>query len=242
MAKLVILIAGNICSGKTTLVEYLHNNSNLFRSVLSETESVRVIKEFIDPESLKLFYMNRQKYTSIFESSCLIGRLVRQSVAEQYNGICIFDRGIVEGSETFAKNSYLEGYMSYESYQDYVLRIKKAFDDLSRIEENQNKWLEQLIIYLKVDDVNILVERNKKRATEGEIIPKEYFEKLNQNYNCFFSNINKTYADYGLKAPEVLTIDASTDFSQNSQYLKDCADLILSKTNEILYKKQTTLK
>ena len=96
-----------------------------------------------------------------------------------------------------------------------------------------------MIVYLKFDDVNILVERNKKRATEGEVIPKEYLEKLNQHYNTFFTNIEKVYDNFGLKAPEVLTIDASKDLSENPLYLRDCANKILYKIKEILGKSKS---
>lgn len=96
MAKLVILIAGNICAGKSTLINYLQENKDLFSNVLDNDEELRTINEFIDPESLKLFYKDRRKYSSIFEFSCLSGRIVRHSVAEHHNGIVLFDRGIIE--------------------------------------------------------------------------------------------------------------------------------------------------
>lgn len=119
--------------------------------------------------------------------------------------------------------------------------MRTAFDNLSRVEEDQKKWLEQLVIYLKVDDTNILVERNKKRATKGEIIPKEYFDKLENTYDKFFKNIDNIYSEFGLKAPAVLTIDASIDISKDNDYLKKCADIIISKTNELLHAKQMKL-
>jgi deoxyadenosine/deoxycytidine kinase len=241
MAKFVLLIAGNICSGKTTLINYLQDNSQLFSKCLSQGEELRTIKEFIDPESLKLFYSDRCKYTHMFENSCLIGRIVRANVCQKHNGIVIFDRGIIEGTETFAKNSYIEGYLSFNDYNDYLQKVKSSFDDLSRIKEDQKTWLEQLIVYLKVDDVNILVERNKKRATEGELVAKDYFEKLNKNYNDFFQNINSIYSSYGVTSPEVLVIDASKDVSKDENYLENCAKLIIEKVNELLYQKQKTL-
>jgi len=241
MAKFVLLVAGNMCAGKTTLVNYLQEHSELFAKCLSGNETLRTIKEFIDPESLKLFYSNRKKYTHMFEHSCLIGRIVRHNVCQQHNGIVVFDRGIIEGAETFAKNSYLEGYLSYNDYQDYLQRVKASFDDLSRIKEDQKTWLEQLIIYLKVDDVNILVERNKKRATEGEVVPKEYFEKLNKNYNDFFTNINSIYSNFGVTSPTVLTIDASKDVQEDKNYLENVTNQIIEKVQELLFAKQKTL-
>jgi len=241
MAKFVLLIAGNMCAGKTTLVNYLQEHSDLFESCLSENETMRTIKEFIDPESLKLFYSDRKKYTHMFENSCLIGRIVRHNVCKNHNGIVVFDRGIIEGAETFAKNSYIDGYLSFADYNDYLEKVKSSFDDLSRIKEDQKTWLEQLIVYLKVDDVNVLVDRYKKRATEGEIVPKEYFEQLNKNYNYFFTNLNSIYSSYGVSSPEVLIIDASKDVSKDNNYLENCAKQIVEKINELLFIKQKTL-
>ena len=102
MAKYVVLIEGNICAGKTTLVNYINHHSNLFEEFLGDGEEFRMIVEFIDHSWLQLFYRDRKKYTSWFEKSCLIGRIGRHFVAREHNGIVFFDRGMLGGASTLA--------------------------------------------------------------------------------------------------------------------------------------------
>lgn len=234
MAKLVVLVTGNICAGKTTLVDYLENNKEMFSKFLAQDESLLVIKEFIDPESLKLFYQNRRKNTYIFEFSCLVGRIVRHQLAKEHKGIVIFDRGIIEGAETFAKNSFNEGYLSHQDYTSYLNKMKDSFDDLSRIENEQKQWLEQLVVYLDVGNTKVLSQRSKKRKTEGEEIPLEYLERINNYYNEYINNANKIYSSFGLFAPKVVKINASIDMCGNLDYLKNNAKLIIDEIEEIL--------
>ncbi len=233
MAKLVILIAGNICAGKTTLLNYLKENSNVFSKFLQEDEELKTVKEFIDPDSLELFYKDRKRYTSIFEFSCLMGRIVRYSLAEQQKGIVIFDRGIIEGAETFVKNSYNEECLSNKDYEDYINKMQTLFDDLLR-NSDQKKWLEQIIVYLRVSDPEILQERQKKRATKGETIPIEYLKDLNNCYENYFANIKSVYEKYGLNYPKVIEIDASKDIKENENHLQECANRIIEAVGEIL--------
>lgn len=233
MAKLVILIAGNICAGKTTLLKYLQEHTNLFDKFLSEGEELKTVKEFIDLDSLELFYKDRKRYTSIFEFSCLMGRIVRYSLADCTKGIVIFDRGIIEGAETFVKNSYNEECLSNKDYEDYINKMQTLFDDLLR-NSDQKKWLEQIIVYLRVSDSEILQERQRKRATKGETIPLEYLKDLNTCYENYFANIKAVYERYGLNSPRVIEIDASKDIEKDENYLKECAEKIIKEVGAIL--------
>ena len=62
MAKNVIIISGNIGSGKSTLIEYIKKKTDAL-----------CIQEFIDKAWRDHFYKDRKGYTHYFEKSCMVG-------------------------------------------------------------------------------------------------------------------------------------------------------------------------
>ena len=227
MARFVVLIEGNICAGKTTLVKYIQEHKELFQEFIEPGEEVRTIVEFIDHSWLKLFYKDRKKYSSWFEKSCLIGRIGRHFVAKDHKGLVFFDRGILGGALTFCKNSFDEGFLRHDQWGEYLQMLRSGLDDLDRSQQDQ--WLEQLIVYLQVKDIDTLTRRSKIRSTEGEVIPADYLQRINGLYEDFISNVNSIYRDYGLKAPEILNIDASVEFLNEDAYLKYIVDSIIQR-------------
>jgi deoxyadenosine/deoxycytidine kinase len=227
MAKFVVLIEGNICAGKTTLIRYIQEHQELFQEFVDEGEQVKTIVEFIDHSWLKLFYQDRRKYSSWFEKSCLIGRIGRHFVAKDHKGLVFFDRGMLGGALTFCKNSFDEGYLRYDQWTEYLQMLRSGLDDLDRSE--QDKWLEQLIVYLQVKDIDTLVRRSRTRNTEGEVVPAEYLARINDLYEDFIRNVDRIYRDYGLRPPEILNIDASVEFLNEEAYLKYIVDSIIQR-------------
>lgn len=230
MARFVVLIEGNICAGKTTLVKYIQGHPDLFQEFAEADEEVKTIVEFIDHSWLKLFYRDRKKYSSWFEKSCLIGRIGRHFVAKDHKGLVFFDRGILGGALTFCKNSFDEGFLRHDQWGEYLQMLRSGLDDLDRSQQDQ--WLEQLIVYLQVKDINTLTRRSKIRSTEGEVVPAEYLQRINGLYEDFIGNVNMIYKDYGLKAPGILNIDASVEFLNEEAYLKYIVDSIIQRIRE----------
>jgi len=231
MAKHVILIEGNICAGKTITVEYLKNNKEQFNQFLENGEHVTTLSEFVDPIGVELFYHDRKKYSGIFEDSCRMGKLNRHLKAKEGSGIYIFDRGMIGGAETFSKNSFLEGYLSHDEYEKYQKDIKRGLDQLDRTQ--QHKWLEQLIVYLRIDDEDVLVARQKQRATANETIDVDYLIKINRMYESFFENIESVYAKYAVNAPKVITVDATRDFNEDKNYHQRILESIVKELGEM---------
>ena len=216
MAKQIILIAGNICAGKTELGKYIEENKAQFEPFLAEGEEVTFIPEFIDPVALELFYKDLKEHSVTFEESCLRGRINRHLKAKQESGIYIFDRGTIEGAETFCKNSFEEDNLSREDYENYHRNLERGLDQLDRTKQDQ--WLEQIVIYLKVGNEKVLVERQKQRDTANETIPIEYLIKINRMYETLFGNVDLVYSKYAVRAPEVITVDATQDFTRDKGY------------------------
>jgi deoxyadenosine/deoxycytidine kinase len=229
MADYVILISGNIAAGKTSTIDFLTKNSRLFAPFLSEGGSLVTIPEFIDHEALEIYYHDMRSYTAMFEDSCLTGRIVRHAKAKEGKGIYIFDRGIIEGTEIFCQNSFELGNLRHTDYANYSERVRRRLDDLDR--SAQERWLEQLVIYLKVDDTNILLERHHRRGTPGERIRPEYIQSINDRYKKFFQpdNLAMTYQRYGLRPPKVITVDASVDCETDDCYHNKILEQIITE-------------
>ncbi len=225
MAKYVILIEGNICAGKTTLTNYINENRARFDEFMGEGEEFKSIVEFIDHSWLQLFYRDRSKYTSWFEKSCLIGRIGRHFVAKAHRGIVLFDRGMLGGASTFCRNSFEDGYLRYDQWMEYQRMLRSGLDDLDR--SRQEQWLERLLIYLRIGDVGILQKRKRCRDTKGEEIPAGYLERIGGLYERFIADIDRTYNNYGLRPPKVLTIDAAVDFFDDNSHLDRMMDRIV---------------
>jgi len=225
MARYVILIEGNICAGKTTLTNYLRENSRRFEEFLRPEESLKTIVEFIDQSWLQLFYRDRSRYTSWFEKSCLIGRIGRHFVAKEHPGIVLFDRGMLGGASTFCRNSFEDGFLRYDQWMEYGQMLRSGLDDLDR--SRQELWLERLLVYLRIRDVSVLQNRQRCRDTAGEEIPAGYLERIGGLYEEFIGGIGRVYNSYGLKPPRVLTVDAEADFFGDRTFLEEVTDRIV---------------
>lgn len=237
MAKYVFLIAGNIGSGKTEFLNYIKKNTDKFDFLFSPDEEKKVvtIPEAIDSPALKSFYRDRKSYSFPFEISCLTNRIVRHIEAKHDSGIHIFDRGIIEGAETFSKNSYLSGNLIHPSYDLYKNVLKTGLDILDRTQSDS--WLEKFIIYLNVDNPEILQQRQRKRNTTDEVIPEGYLTAINDQYTGFFTDIDNIYKEYGiLNAPKVIEIDASADFNETPNYFPKKLEEALGKMKEMMKK------
>ncbi len=208
MADFVTLIAGNICAGKTELVQYI-------KTQIPEPDVV--VEETIRENALKLFYLSRKVHsearkaiTDLVENSFLKDRIMNHLDLKYASGRRYIDRGIIEGAETFALNSWREGNLTYQDHQDYHRNLCKGLDQLDRTE--QDKWLERLVVYLEVKEPSVLHLRYHKRGRKDEQMGLDYLCRLNDRYAYLFDNFDTIYGKYGLRSPEVLKIPASADF------------------------------
>lgn len=241
MAKFNFLITGPICSGKSSLMEYIGKNTSQFDDLIKDWDEidrqVNITLEYTDLKALALFYLkglsarDREANSNIFELSTTIGRGVRHLLVKNSPGLNGYDQSIVSAAETYFKNSFNSGLITHEAKDIYFKIVRSIIDSLGRLE--QNRWKEQLIIYMRVLDANILYKRYLERNTPGENPSLEYLESLITQNEHFTSNLDTIYPEYGLTVPKLITIDAAIDCNKNPEFHPQTLDQIIKTMKEM---------
>lgn len=176
----------------------------------------------------------RKIFTKLYEKSCLTGRQVRYTTAKFSRHIHVFDKTMIGGAESYCRNSYEEGNLCSGDYEEYIRDLKWGLDSLGR--EQQDRWLERLVVYFRLNDYEIARERlEKKRKTPGEIVPKEYWENVNKWCEHAFlePGPKKSYGQYRVKPPEVLEVDGSTDIEKDPGFHVRVLEQMVDKLTEM---------
>ncbi len=223
MAKRVIGLVGNIGAGKSTLGNFI--TSKRGQEIFSEyipDHNVRYFQEKVDEAAKELFYSERRLYSDELELIQARLRALRHTLAAKHNGIVLFDRTLIEGSETFRRNSFEDGYLTHQANSEYDQILRNTADRLGRDQERIATWLESILIYIKVKDPYVLQARQIERADPKEsIIPVEYFESLNKIYSRFIGAAREIYGRWGLIAPRIIVLDGSIDIRKNPEILEE---------------------
>jgi len=171
MPKRLILVAGNIGAGKTSLTERLGERLG-WRTAF---ESVA------DNPYLPDFYADMRKWSFHLQIFFLGHRA--QMHLDMWNDprSAIIDRSIYEDAYIFARALNHMGHLNELDYQSY----KKLFDLVVR-----NLPAPDLLIYLKAP-VDVLIERIRRRARDIEAgITPEYLSLLDSYYNDWLENFD----------------------------------------------------
>ena len=191
--KIFITLAGNIGSGKTTAAKLIsqHLGFELFDEPV------------IDNRFLKDYYADMKRWSFTLQMEFLIRRVEHHELIETVPKSCIQDRSLYEDPEVFAKYLHGLGNMTDDELNLYF----EYFDRL-----NQKLKKPDLIIYLKVDDVNILLERIRKRGRQEEQgITAEFLEGLGGYYVSFPLVCRKKYG------VDIITFNVSNTDIRNKE-------------------------
>jgi deoxyadenosine/deoxycytidine kinase len=184
--KLFLTLAGNIGCGKTTAAK-----------LISQQFGYELFDEpVIDNRFLKDYYADMKRWSFTLQMEFLIRRVEHHELIKTVPKSCVQDRSLYEDPEIFAKYLHGLGNMTDNELNLYF----EYFDRL-------NKKLSQpdLIIYLKVDDTKILLNRIRTRGrVEEQVITNEFLEGLGGYYISFPQVCRKKYG------VEVITFNAST--------------------------------
>jgi deoxyadenosine/deoxycytidine kinase len=213
----VLSIEGNIGSGKTTLLEKL-------KSIYKDNKNVIFLKEPVDEWSkikdkdgntiLKKFYSDQLKYSFSFQMMAYVSRIkVMRETLKKYKKenkdnnklLIITERSLYTDKMVFAKMLYETGMIEEVNYQIYL----NWFDTF--IEE----FPVHKIIYVKTS-AEICHYRIMKRSREGETIPLEYLDSLNEYHEEMLDPINPS----DVYCYKQLILDGNIDIYENNQQME----------------------
>ena len=194
-----IAVAGNIGSGKTTLVNMLSKHYGWkpqFEAVVSNP--------YLDD-----YYKDIQRWSFNMEVFFLKERFRNLLEISQSNTTIIQDRSMYEGVYVFMANNFKMGNLDERDYTTYM----ELFEQMTDVVKYPD-----LMIYLR-SSVPHLVKNIQKRGRDYEQqIPLEYLENLNELYEEFI------FKNYGGK---VMTIDVDNiDYEHQPRQFGEIIDRI----------------
>lgn len=194
-----IAVAGNIGSGKTTLVNMLSKHYGWkpqFEAVVSNP--------YLDD-----YYKDIKRWSFNMEVFFLKERFRNLLEISQSSDTIIQDRSIYEGVYVFMANNFKMGNLDERDYLTYM----ELFEQMTDVVKYPD-----LMIYLR-SSVPHLVKNIQKRGRDYEQqIPLEYLENLNELYEEFI------YKNYGGK---VMTIDVNNiDYEHQPRQFGEIIDRI----------------
>lgn len=165
--KIFITLAGNIGCGKTTAAK-----------LLSQSLGFELFDEpVIDNRFLRAYYADMKRWSLTLQMEFLIRRVEHHELIKTVPKSCIQDRSLYEDPEIFAKYLHGLGNMTDEELNLY-------FDYFERL--NKNLIRPDLIIFLQIDDINILLDRIRKRGRKEEQgITADFLKGLGGYYISF---------------------------------------------------------
>ena len=160
-------MAGNIGCGKTTAAK-----------LLSRTFGYELFDEpVIDNRFLRDYYTDMKRWSLTLQMEFLIRRVEHHELIETVPKSCIQDRSLYEDPEIFAKYLHGLGNMTDDELNLFFEFFERLHKKLIRPD---------LIIFLQVDNVNILLDRIRKRGRKEEQgITSHFLQGLGGYYVSF---------------------------------------------------------
>lgn len=178
----IVILEGNISSGKSTLCKYI---SNYLRE---KGKKVQEFYEFDNQILLEKFYKDRRKYGFSFQLYMQSTRLFQLEMSKylKFLGItCIIDRGPF-GDFTFAFLNFLDGSISSEDFSTYVdvCRQREFFSHLTFVDS---------IIYLNVSPTECFRRKNIRSHKSEELVVPDYMIQIDQIYFHVMMRVSEKY-------------------------------------------------
>ena len=210
----IIVVQGNIGSGKSTFVDKLKTRYAERKDICFLQEPVNewlTIKDKHGVNILENYYKDQPKYAFMFQMMAYISRLTilkRAIESNQYKYI-ITERCLNTDRNVFCKMLYDDGLIEDIGYQIY----NKWFDEFIKFE-----MVDYIHIYLKTDPI-ISKKRVDKRARAEESIPIEYLTKCHEYHDKWLLTTDQ----------KVVLIDSNqdTDINPNIDHWYDMVEVYL---------------
>lgn len=162
--KLFVAMAGPIGAGKTTAAK-----------LVSEAFGFELFDEpVIDNRFLRDYYADMRRWSFTLQLEFLMRRIEHHESIHATPSSCVQDRTLLEDPEVFARYLHSLGHMDRRELDLYL----EYFDRLNRNVAQPDK-----VIALRVDDVDVLVDRIRRRGrAEEQGIAREFLLGLGEFY------------------------------------------------------------
>ena len=201
---MLIAVAGNIGSGKTTLTKLL-------------ADYYKWVPQFENADNnpyINDFYEDMQRWSFNLQVSFLSQRFKKMIELRENPKTVILDRTIYEDAHIFAPNLHAMGLMPTRDYNNY----SDLFNLTSSLIQAPD-----LLIYLRAS-VPTLVKQIQSRGRKYEdSIRLDYLKRLNERYEAWIG-------DYKLGNLLIIDID-KTNFIENKEDISDVINKIDAKIN-----------
>ena len=211
----IIVVQGNIGSGKSTFVDKLKTRYGARKDICFLQEPVNewlTIKDKNGVNILENYYKDQPKYAFMFQMMAYISRLamLKRAIESNEYEYIITERCLNTDRNVFCKMLYDDGLIEDIGYQIY----NKWFDEFNNFND-----VDYIHIYLKTDPI-VSKKRVDKRARAEESIPIEYLTKCHEYHDKWLLNTEQ----------KVVLIDSNqdTDINPNIDNWYDMIEVYLS--------------
>ncbi len=174
---MAIVIDGIIGAGKSTVAQFLSRELEipLFQE-LNDNDSNSLAQRMLDK-----FYADQERWSAIIQVMFLNDRFRDIKAIEASGNNAIIDRSIY-GDEIFAKTINDRGNMTDDEFTIYKDLLHNMLQHIQPPE---------VLILIDVS-IDTAMERiaKRNRSTEADLIPRDYMEDLNANYQAWFDSYN----------------------------------------------------
>ena len=196
----IIVVQGNIGSGKSTFVEKLKARYNKRNDICFLQEPVNewlTIKDKQGVNILENYYKDQPKYAFMFQMMAYISRLtiLKRAIESNLYKYIITERCLNTDRNVFCKMLYDDGLIEDIGYQIY----NKWFDEFINFEN-----VDYIHVYLKTDP-QVSKKRVDIRARVEETIPTEYLTKCHEYHDRWLLTTDQ----------KVVIIDSNQDIEIN---------------------------
>ncbi len=201
---MLVAVAGNIGSGKTTLTKLLSNHYK-WQPHFEVADNNPYINDF---------YEDMQRWAFNLQVSFLKERFRNMIKLRESGKTVILDRTIYEDAHIFAPNLHAMGLMSTRDFDNYQ-ELYELFNSLIKAPD--------ILIYLRAS-VPTLVDQIQKRGRKYEdAIRLDYLKRLNERYEGWANT-------YDLGKMIIVDVD-KTNFIENKEDLSNVIDKIDAEIN-----------